>query len=565
MTRPPFGIRWACLVGLVALLSPSAGAQSEGVLEVEGDLQRFVLRQHALGRLPELDPGALPLATGRALALLDSLALRIDAASLSRTDAALLAAYRGERVGGVLGPRAARSTGAFSDGRSLVRVAGDGYALELAPLLDAAVGPAFTTRVDTLEPGGAAWTLSRGLRVGGHVGRFYVESRISENQTLVPLGTRTRLTSPRRAHTVTTGTVDPTYDFMTSTGVVGYRGPLFEARAGRDRNRLGFARGSLILSNYASEYDHVQLRWTLGRVSFQSIAARFLDPVATGGDRLTEARYGAFHRLAVRPGRGVEVEVFESVIAGGRDAEGQRRGFEPAYLVPFQLYRAVERDLGSPDNVLLGGGVAWRITPGLRVYGQGLLDELTAARFFEDAWTNKWGYVAGFQIVDPRIPGLGRIENVDLQVEYTRIRPYVYSHRDSSTAAVHYGDVLGHPAGPNASDLNVRLAYRPNPDVELSADLSHTIRGRNTATENFGSDPYAPYGDRVPEPNPTLQGVRQRLGFADVRASVRLVPQVMSGLSLAVRTVSDAERGRSSTVVPQVFLRWSVAEPSPRY
>lgn len=549
---------------LVCALAPSVRAQTEGLLQIEGDLQRFVLRQHALGRLPELDPGALPLATERALALLDSLSARTPPEALSRVDRALLDGYRGQATAGVLGRLAAR-TPFYRDGRSFARVAGDGYAIEVAPLLESAIGPAFGARSDSLDPGSFAYTNTRGLRAAGHVGRFFVETRVSENQVLVPLGTTRTLTAPRRAYTVTSSSVDPTYDFMASTGVVGYRGPLFEARAGRDRNRLGFARGSLVLSNYASEYDHMQLRWTLGSVSFQSLYARFLDPRAGSNDVLTESRYGAFHRLAVRPGAGVELEVFESVIAGGRDADGQRRGFETAYLVPFALYRAVERDLGSPDNVMLGGGAAWRPTPGVRVYAQGLLDELVASRFFEDAWTNKWGYVAGFQIVDPRIPGLGRVRDTDLQVEYARIRPYVYAHRDSSTAAVHYGDVLGHPAGPNASDLMVRLAHRPSADVELSADVTYTVRGRNTATLNFGSDPYVSYFDRVPEPNPTLQGVRQRLFSADVRATVRLLPDVVAGALVSVRRVSDAELGRSRAVVPQAFLRWSLAEFGPRY
>lgn len=550
----------ACLVALgLGLFGPQAQAQqAEGVLQIEGDLQRFLLRQHALGRLPGFDPGALPVAAFEALGRLDTLATR--SLPLSRTDAALLAAYRGERVGGVLGRSAAGIAGSYANARSLARVDGDGFAIEIAPVLEVSAGPAFGDRDDSLAMPGSAWTFSRGLRAAGHVGRFFVESRVTENQQVVPLVERQPLSVPRRSYVVGSDA----FDFMTSTGVVGYRTPHFEARAGRDRNRLGFARGGLLLSNYAAEYDHVQLRWTLGPLSFQNVYARFAEP-RLSLDRLTEFRYGAFHRLAVRPGAGVELEVFEGVMAGGRDATGQRRGFEPAYLVPFQLYRAIERDLGSPDNVLLGAGGAWRIVPGVRVYAQGLLDELTASRFFEDAWTNKWAYVAGFQVVDPLVPGVGRLVNTELQVEYARIRPYVYSHRDSSTAAVHYGDVVGHPAGPNASDVNLRVAHRPTADVELSADFSHTVRGRNTATENYGSDPYASYFDRVPEPNPTLQGVRQRILLADVRASVRLLPDAYAGVALGIRRLRDAETGLAYALTPQAFLRWSLAEFGARY
>ena len=533
-----------------------------------------MLRQHALGRLPDLDPGALPLNTRAALAMLDSLdrasgdpASATASGALTRTDRALLDAYLGRETAGLFGARLARTTPLYPNGRSFVYVAGDDYGIELSPLLDLAAGPALINRETGSNESGTAWTAARGLRAAGHVGRFFAEARIAETQELVPLGSRERRTAPRVAYARTSGQPDPEYDYVRSTGIVGYRDRYLELRAGRDRNRWGFARGSLILSNYASEYDHAQVRLSVGPFSFQSLYARFLDPREPGGsdaDGVVEQRYGAFHRVAVRPGAGVELEVFETVIFGDRENDN-RNGFELPYLVPFALYRAVERDLGSPDNILLGAGAAWRPASGARVYAQGLLDELVAERFFDDAWTSKWGLVVGAQISDPAIPGLGRLANTDLQVEYSRIRPYVYSHRDSVTAAVHYGDVLGHPAGPNASDLMLRVEHRPSRDWVLAADLSYTVRGRNTDALNYGSDPVRTYGDRVPEPNPTLQGVRQRLAFADVSVGARLLPDATVGVRLLAGYVDDEEHGRSGFVAPQVFLRWSAVPLGPRY
>lgn len=543
---------------------PSAQAQAEGLVQIESDLGQFLERQHVLGRLTFWDPGALPIAAWEAQRLLDTLQ---TASGLSATDRALVDQFQGRTVGGVLGSFVAARTPLYHDGLAPGSVRGDGYALTVAPLLNLSAGPAYVNRLGDSTDWAPASLRSRGLRVAGHVGRVYVETRISENQETVPLGDRPPGTAPRRGWVRTQGAVDPTYDYMLSTGVIGYLGPLFEARAGRDRPRWGFARGALLVSNYATDHDHAELRWTLGPVSLQALYTRLLDPRPRGesdGDGVVPQRYGAFHRVAARLGRGVEVEAFEGVLFGDRDGD-RRDGFELAYLLPFGLYRAVERDLGSPDNVLLGAGAAWRPVPGFRLYVQGLLDELTAARFFEDAWTNKWGYVAGLQVVDPRLPWLGTVRNTEVQVEYSRIRPYVYAHRDTLTASVHYGDVFGHPAGPNASDLNVRLAHRPSAHTEVSADVSYTVRGRNTATGNFGADPYVPYVDRVPEPNPTLQGIRQRLLLADVRAGVRLLPDVVAGAAVQVRTVDDAERGGSGFVTPQVFLRWSAPTPSIRY
>ncbi len=538
-----------------------ARAQQTGVVPIESDVEHYLLRQHVLGHLPDLDPGALPFSADETQRALDSL----RGSDLTPTDRVLRAQFRGERPGGVLGPAVADRTPLYANGLAALSAAGDGYALEASPLVNLSVGPAYVRRRDDETGWVAAVQNSRGVRLGGRIGRFFAETRITENQVTAPLGTRTPRTAPRLGSVKTSGSPDPTYDYLTSTGIVGYHDRFLEVRAGRDRNRLGVARGSLILSNYATEYDHVQVRLQAGPVSFQSLYARFLDPREAGesdGDGPVNGRYGAIHRAALRLGGGVEVEAFESVVFGVREGTPS---FELAYLVPFSLYRTVERDLGSPDNILLGAGLAWRAAPGARVYAQGLLDELTAGRFFEDAWTNKWGFVLGAQLSDPVLPGLGRLRDTDLRVEYARIRPYVYSHRDSVTAAVHYGDGLGHPAGPNASDLALRLAHRPHPDVEIRLDAAWTLRGRNTDSLNVGSDPSRPYTDRVPEPNPTLQGVRQRLYWADLRTDVRVLPDATLGLAIEARAVRDADWGTEAVVSPRVFLRWGLPPPSPRY
>ena len=547
----------------LALAAGSAQAQSEGLLTIEGETERFLLRMHAAGHLPWLDVGALPHAAAVAQAALDSL----TGAPLSPVDRALVQTYRGERVGGVFGAWAARQRWAFPDGQAILGASGDGYGLTAEPALLLAAGPALVDRPAGEERGATVlYQLSRGVRAAGHAGRLFAEATITENQVVAPLGTREFRNAPRLGYTVTTGSPDPVYDYLVSRGVVGYRDRFLEVRAGRDRNRWGFARGALLLSNYASEYDHAQVRLTAGPVSVQSLYARFLDPRPAGvGDAsgVVSKRYGAFHRAAVRLGS-VELEAFESVILGDREGDN-RDGFELSYLVPFVLFRAAERDLGSPDNVLLGAGAAWRPTPGLRVYGQGLLDELTADRFFEDFWTNKWAFVLGLESADPGLPGLGRLRDTDLRVELARLRPFLYSHRSPATAAIHYDDGLGHPAGPNAIDLSLTVAHRPTPDLEVSLDGWATVRGRNPDSLNVGAEPRLPFTTRASDTAATLQGVRQRELGADLRASLRLVPGLYGAVAVRGFLRDDALDGTDAVVGVQGVLRWALAPPSRRY
>src|SRR5690606_22280212 len=121
---------------------------------------------------------------------------------------------------------------------------------------------------------------------------------------------------------------------------------------------------------------------------------------------------------------------------------------------------------------ILGAGVSWIVVPGLRTYGQFLLDELTASLIGEADARNKWGTLVGLHAVD-LLPTLA------VRFEYARLRPYLYSHRSPRNAYAHFGDVLGHPIGPNARDFLLTADLRPHPRIAVGALGAFTQRGRN--------------------------------------------------------------------------------------
>jgi len=526
-------------------------------------------RQRVLGNLPGGDLGAKPLSSYTAQALLDTLALRDSL--LGPRDQHRLAELRGELFGGKYGSWLADRTRLYNDPRAFASVTGKAgrskYGLEIAPLIYVDGGPVRQT--DGVETPPETWRFSRGARAAGHVGRFFFDTKVLENQARIPLGAvqREGVTAPRIGFARYPAGAEPYYDYFIASGVAGYRGDVLEARLGRDRNAWGYGRTSVVLDDYAAAYDQLQLRWTVWRLSFQNLYARMVDPRDGSGDALLPQRYVALHRLALDLGAGIEAEIFETIVfASDTSANGRRDGFELAYLNPFQFYRATERELGSPDNALLGAGIAWQALPGLRVYGQGILDELTVSRIRDNYWGNKWAFIAGAEISDPWIPGVGRIRQLDLQAEYARLRPYLYSHFAVESSFVHYGDGLGHPAGPNASDVSVSARYRPTTHIETAVDLSYTIRGRNTDEVNYGADPYRTYLDRNSDDDvPTLQGVRQREWLIEGRAGVRLLPDLTAGAALRFRSIDDAVDGKVRYATPLVYARWGLPFSSDRY
>lgn len=561
-----FALALALLISWPALAQPAdtTATGPEGVLQIGDDLSRFLLRQQTLGHLSRPKLASQPLSAYEARRLLDSLALRGD--RLTSTDRHLLARFRREAEGP--GVRFVRgfAPALYQDGSSFLSLRGDTYSVEVQPLAYLSLGRARRTvegETETIS----YWQNTRGARAGGRIGRYlFFEGNLTENQWLIPFNERAINTAPRLPFV---RNLDGAYDYMLSTGLIGVTTEHIEVRFGRDRNLWSGGRTSVALAPFAPNYDQLQIRTQFGPVSYTNLYAEFVDRIRTRGDLLLPRKYGSFHRLIVDLPFGFEAELYESVIFA-QDTTGTqgRRGFDLAYLNPVILYRAVEGDLGSPDNMFVGTGLSWNAPEnrfgGLRLYSQLVLTEFSASRIFsEDWWGNKWAYQLGARIADP----LG-VPDLDLQIEYARLRPFMYAHRALETAFVHQNDVLGHPAGPNAWDLGLFAEYRPLPELTAALDVAFTRRGRNPDSLNFGADPTLSYNTRPRDRdrNTTfLQGVREDYLLVEGRVGYELLPSLIAEAALRVESWNDAETGIRRYVAPYATLRWGLPYQSVRY
>lgn len=569
-------MRFALLLLLLALMAPAAHAQREGLLITDDDLHHALDRQRALGQLPGAFLGVKPLSAYAARAYADSVLVADSTGrlglALSRGDRALLA----RATGRVDGPGTAfvrrHVPFLYTDGAAFYSAQGEDFAVEFTPLAYLSLGRARQARAGAPDTTVSVWQNTRGMRAAGHLGRhLYFDARLEENQRRVvwPEFTRRTYTAPRLGFIKYPE--EGVYDYFFATGIVGLRSKHFDVRFGRHRNRWGFGRGGLFLSEYAAVYDQLQIRTQFWRIHYTNLFTRFTDPRPESDERvdtILPSKYGTFHRLAIDlPGR-VQFELFEAVIfATDTTGAGRRPGFDVGYLNPIMFYRAVEGDLGSPDNVVLGAGISWVAYPGVEVYGQALIDELRVREFRKDWWGNKWAYLVGLYLVDPGI-GEARLRDFDLRVEYARQRPYLHGHRTMATAYLHYGDLLGHPAGPNTSDVAVSARYRPWPRLAAALDLALTRHGRDPDGKNWGANPALSYETRDRERDylaATLQGVRQNLVLVEARVGYELLPSLFAEAALRVESVDDAERGTERYVSPFVSLRWGLPFQSERW
>lgn len=554
------------LLALAALLVPpraEAQAYREGLLQIGDDLARFLERQHTAGRLPGAHLSHQPLSAYDARALLDSLHLRED--ELSPVERALLRRFRGEEPGPGVALARRLASGLYANGLSPLAASGDGYDLEATPLAYLALGLARQTALDEREPTATVWQNTRGARLAGRIGEHvFFETRLEENQARVARPAAKGGTAPRLAG-IKLERGGQVYDYWNAMGIVGLRTRFFEARLGRDRNRWGFGTNSLALSGYAPAYDQIQLRTSVWRLQYTNLFARFTDsgPKTRGALPIRPQKYGVLHRLALDLPARVQLEFFEAVVFVADSTEaGYRSGFELAYLNPIIFYRAVEFDLGSPDNVLLGAGASWIATPGVKLYGQLILDEFAVRRIREDWWGNKWGWMLGLHLAPAGRP------NLDVRLEASRLRPFLYSHETSASAFVHFRDGLGHAAGPNAMDFAAFLHAQPRPELQAALTLAFTRRGRAPEGQNVGADPNQPYTTRDRERDfstTTLQGIREDRLLVEARAAYELLPSLFAEVGLRAESTRDAERGLDRYVAPFASLRWGLPFPSVRY
>jgi hypothetical protein len=585
---PPGRLR--CAAALVALLFASlaaafgvapAAAQPEGVPHLDDDLHDFLLRQQARGLLPDAHLSHRPLSAYEAERYLDSLgALRgARRAVLTEWDRRRLARFQGRAEG----PGTAFVQGyapfLYRNGEHFFVAEGEDYAVQIEPLFYFDYGRARQTAIEDRDATVPVWQNTRGARVGGHVGDYvFFETELRENQRRDPDALRPPLdqrgrTAPRLGNTRFPSDGGATYDYFRATGVVGVRTEHFEARFGRDRNHWGPGETSLVLSGYAPAYDQLQLRTTFWRVQYTNVFASMTDLTPQSFDSGSSDlpnKFGAFHRLAFDLPAGVELGLFESVIFAPDDDQQTRFDIEPAYLNPVIFYRAVERDLGSPDNVLLGVDADWT-TPlqGFDVYGQFMLDEFIASEIFTDSWTSKYGLLMGARLAGLPTETLA-LDDLTLAFEYARLRPYLYTHRDPSTSYTHYNDLFGHPAGPNAENFALFARYRPFPRVEAALNVAYTRRGRAPTDSlgnemNVGADPLKSFNTRSSDEAPFLDGVRQNRWLIEARAGYEVLPDLFLEATLRFESVDDAGRGLDRYVAPSLALRWGLPFRSARY
>lgn len=246
-----------------------------------------------------------------------------------------------------------------------------------------------------------------------------------------------------------------------------WRGRWGRLQAGHTWLRWGpGAWGTMAQSDGAPAFDVIEARVPLpGRMQLEWFVAS-LDPVTQS--------YLAGHRLEIRPTGSLDVSFSELARFDGN-------GSAPQYLLPLVPYSLIEKrllksgdagadstDRWAKNNVMWAADVAWRWRPGVRVYGEVAVDDIS---FSSEKRPRALAWQLG---LDARRVRGGRAWTA--RAEYARVYQFTYSvfHAHDFSFA---GYPTGFELGPDVDRANARLEYRTGPEWAFGAEGSYRRKG----------------------------------------------------------------------------------------
>lgn len=372
----------------------------------------------------------------------------------------------------------------YRNRRNLFSVSDSTFSLFIDPVI------VRKARIGTV-PGSSAddniYLASNGFIMRGTVGSqlgFYIDVRDSKEWGSRDYPEDTSTTLPGRGYASFKG---DSAEFDETLAHLTYNQGPFALTFGRDRSVWGRGKtGSLLLSDYGAPYDLLRIETDFWRIKYSFFTgelkqtpalARFYYPATAGSpaDSVEVQKYISGHRLDFNISEALNIGLHETVVFAGR--------WNMSYMNPVMFLKGAEHANGDHDNAAMGLDFRFLPRPRLSFYGEFLIDDITTTKLGTDWYGNKLAWQLGGLMTEPL-----SLADSDLRLEYTRLNPWVYTHRYAINSYTHYGDVLGHRLGPNADIVSFTARKAFSRRLRFSLAYSKSRRGRNT-DRNVGGDP----------------------------------------------------------------------------
>jgi hypothetical protein len=275
------------------------------------------------------------------------------------------------------------------------------------------------------------------------------------------------------------------------------------AQIGREQLKFGFGYGErLALSGNAPDMDFIKFNFKYGIINFTSIHASTVGPFNRNLDS-NYTKFWAANRLKLSfPG------LFD---IGMGDMVVYSRSLDLGYLNPLIFYKFVEHSLQDRDNGLIFFDWQSHFLKNVQFQASFLMDEDFIGQLSNlNRYSNKVGYQLGTYLYEP-----AGVKNLSLILEYTKIRPFVYTHENPKNTYTSYTEILGNSIGPNADELRLNAIYNFSDRVQLNLLFRKIRKGNNiydangNLVKNVGGNVFQKYRYNIdPEDMYFLDGER---------------------------------------------------------
>ena len=378
----------------------------------------------------------------------------------------------------------------------LIIIKGKGYKVMISPIIHFSKGKEMESGVNTFRN-------TRGFIIEGDIGKFVsFFSSFAENQAIFPnyLDSKIRKTKVVLGQGYARDFKKTGFDYAMASGYFGINpAKNFVVQFGHSKHFIGDGYRSLLLSDNSFNYPFLRIQTSFWKMQYTNLYVEMQDinyfenNVIDDSDQMGYAKkYMSSHYLSTNLNSKLNIGIFESVIWEVNHTP-ESRGFDINYLNPIALFLPLGYSINSPDNVLVGINVKYKLPLKSHLYGQLILDEfsLNAMKGDNDWYGSKYGYQVGAKMYD--VVGL---DNLTLQTEYNLVRPYTYAHHDPRQNYAHYNQPLAHPLGANFSEKLLIINYRRDRWIVrvqlMLAKYGDKIKGDPTS---YGNDVYMSTGE----------------------------------------------------------------------
>lgn len=320
---------------------------------------------------------------------------------------------------------------------------------------------------------------------------------------------RTRTFSPQTGYSFKVSREDGSMEFDEVNANLTFSNNWASLTLGKDYLYYGEGtQGNIILGNKAPSFPHIKLEvnpvewfrfsYVYGWLNSQVVDSSTIRYNQSEWETFKHIpKYYVAHMFSFTPLNSLNISIGESVVYSD--------SFEPIYLIPVLFFRLADHYLNVPDNAAgnaqLFGSFWYNYSKiNTRLYGSVYIDEFSVQTLLAGTLGPKAvAYTIGASIANPYV------DDLQINVEYSKLDPFVYFHRDDAQMYSNYNYQLGHWIGSNADQFyisinknilrglktklwysNIRRGERESADEPRYQEKHVFLWGLNTHYSNWG-------------------------------------------------------------------------------